>query len=70
MITIQSYLCEESLFLYALILAKTLLQLGYSYFDNRLSFHVNLRKELSKLPREAKQGNQLSCFLKCAVEFS
>ena len=30
---------------------------------------AHLRKELSKLPREVKQGNQLSCFLKCAVEF-
>ena len=31
---------------------------------------AHLKKELSKLPHEAKQGNQLSCFLKCAVEFS
>ena len=28
---------------------------------------AHLRKELSKLPREALLGNQLSCFLKCAV---
>ena len=31
---------------------------------------AHLRKELSKLPCEASPGNQLSCFLKCAVEFS
>ena len=37
MITMQS-LCEESLFLYKLTPAKAILQLGYSYFDNRLSF--------------------------------
>ena len=30
---------------------------------------AHLRKELSKLPCEAARGNQLSCFLKCAVEF-
>lgn len=31
---------------------------------------AHLRKEPSKLPREAKQGNQLSFFFKSAVEFS
>ena len=31
---------------------------------------AHLRKELSKLPCETSRGNQLSYFLKCAVEFS